>query len=48
MVEAFERNATAARSFTGLIVPRARHGFAGHEDVLARAIVGWIRRERLR
>ena len=45
VVEAFERNATAARSFTGLIVPRARHGFAGHEDLLARTLLRWIARE---
>jgi pimeloyl-ACP methyl ester carboxylesterase len=43
VIAAFERHATRADSFAGIIVPRARHGFRGHEDALARAIVGWIR-----
>ncbi|HET7340501.1 MAG TPA: DUF1749 domain-containing protein, partial [Methylomirabilota bacterium] len=47
LLEAFAANATRARSFTGLVVPRARHGFVGHEGVLARVIVGWLRRESL-
>jgi pimeloyl-ACP methyl ester carboxylesterase len=42
LVEAFERHATRARSFTGIVIPGARHGFAGREALLARAIVGWI------
>jgi pimeloyl-ACP methyl ester carboxylesterase len=42
LLEAFERNATRARSFTGVVVPGAPHGFAGREDVLARTIVRWI------
>jgi acetyl esterase/lipase len=45
LVEAFQRNAIRARSFTGIVVPRAPHGFAGHEDGLARSVVGWIRRQ---
>ena len=44
LVASFERNATGARTFTGIIVPRASHGFRGHEDVLAREIVRWVRR----
>jgi hypothetical protein len=44
LVAAFERNAVGARSFTGIVVPRARHGFRGHEAALARAVVGWARR----
>ena len=44
LVEAFSRNATAARSFRGLVIPEARHGFAGHEEPLARALVRWIAR----
>ncbi len=47
LVEAFEANATRARSFTGTIIPRALHGFQAHEDTLAQAIVRWIGRERL-
>jgi hypothetical protein len=41
-VDAFERNATRARSFTGIVVPGADHGFAGHEATLARSIVRWV------
>src|SRR5204863_64087 len=44
LVEAFARNATAARSFTGIVIPRARHGFAGREEALARALVRWVAR----
>ncbi|HEY7870836.1 MAG TPA: alpha/beta fold hydrolase [Methylomirabilota bacterium] len=44
LVAAFERNAVGARSFTGIVVPRARHGFRGHEAALARAVVRWARR----
>ena len=43
MIAAFERNAIHARGFTGVVVPRARHGFRGHEPALARAIVRWAR-----
>ena len=42
LLEAFERNAIRARSFTGVVVPGAPHGFAGREDVLARTMVRWI------
>ncbi|HEU4371261.1 MAG TPA: alpha/beta fold hydrolase [Methylomirabilota bacterium] len=45
LLEAFARNAVRARSFTGLVIPGAPHGFARHEPVLARAIVSWIRRQ---
>jgi pimeloyl-ACP methyl ester carboxylesterase len=48
LVAAFERNATRTRSFTGLVVAGAPHGFAGREDALARAIVAWVERHRLR
>ena len=41
VVAAFERSATRTRAFTGVVVPRARHGFRGHEPALARAIVRW-------
>jgi pimeloyl-ACP methyl ester carboxylesterase len=44
LIAAFERNATRARSFCGIVIPRARHGFRGQERVLAREIVRWARR----
>lgn len=44
LVAAFERNAPRARSFSGIVVPRALHGFSGHEPALAREIVRWARR----
>jgi pimeloyl-ACP methyl ester carboxylesterase len=47
IVDAFALNAYRASSFTGLVIRRARHGFQGHEDELARAMVGWIRGQRL-
>jgi pimeloyl-ACP methyl ester carboxylesterase len=42
VVDAFERNAIRARSFTGIVVPGADHGFAGYEATLARSIVRWV------
>ena len=45
LVAAFERHATGTPAFSGIIVPRASHGFRGHEAVLARALVRWIRRD---
>ena len=41
VVDAFERNAIRARSFTGIVVPGADHGFTGHEAALARSIARW-------
>lgn len=46
LVDAFARHATGTRAFTGLVVPRARHGFRGQEPALARALVGWARTVR--
>jgi len=43
LIEAFRRNATRARGFTGVIVPGARHDFQGRERDLAELIVRWIR-----
>lgn len=43
LIEAFRRNAARASSFTGIIVPGARHGFQNRERELTDAIVGWIR-----
>ena len=48
LIDAFARNATRARSFTGMAISGARHGFQGHEAELARAIVRWVRRRCLR
>jgi alpha-beta hydrolase superfamily lysophospholipase len=46
LVAAFERHATGTRAFTGIVVPRAPHGFRGHEPALARAVVRWARTVR--
>jgi hypothetical protein len=43
LIDAFRRNATRARSFTGVIVPGARHDFLGRERDLAELIARWIR-----
>jgi pimeloyl-ACP methyl ester carboxylesterase len=43
MLEAFRANARRATSFIGVVVPRAGHGFAGHERALAQIVVAWIR-----
>ena len=42
LIGAFERNATRARSFTGIVVPGARHGFQGRERALGQAILRFI------
>ena len=42
VIEAFRRNAVRARSFTGAVVPRARHGFQGHERLLADLVARWV------
>ena len=42
VIEAFRRNAARARSFTGAVVPRARHGFQNNERELADLVVRWI------
>lgn len=46
LVEAFRKNATATSSFTGIIIPRAGHGFQKRERELARAIVHWIQNRK--
>lgn len=43
VIDAFRRNAVRTRSFTGTVVPRARHGFQGHERQLADLIADWVR-----
>jgi pimeloyl-ACP methyl ester carboxylesterase len=47
LVEAFQANARRARSFTGIVVRGADHGFAGRERDLAELLVGWIRQPSL-
>jgi pimeloyl-ACP methyl ester carboxylesterase len=47
LIDAFTRNATRARSFTGIVIARAGHGFQGREDDLARAMLRWISEQRL-
>ena len=44
LLDAFRRNAPNARSFTGIVVPGARHNFAAHERELTDQIVGWLHR----
>lgn len=47
LIDAFAQNATQARSFTGIVIPRARHSFQTREPDLARAIMRWITAQRL-
>jgi alpha-beta hydrolase superfamily lysophospholipase len=44
LIDAFRAHATGARSFTGIIVPGAKHGFQDHEGALVGTILHWIRR----
>lgn len=48
VIDAFRANAVSARSFAGVVVPRARHGFQGQERELADLLVHWIRESRRR
>ena len=48
LIEAFQRNATGAPSFTGVVIRGALHGFVRHEGALAQAIVDWVRSRRAR
>ena len=43
LATAFGRNAPRTRSFRGIVIPRANHGFRGHEGALVREIVRWAR-----
>jgi pimeloyl-ACP methyl ester carboxylesterase len=45
VIDTFRRHATGARSFTGVVVPRAGHGFAGRERELTDIVVRWIEEE---
>jgi pimeloyl-ACP methyl ester carboxylesterase len=47
VLEAFAENAVSTRSFTGIVIPGGRHSFQLREAELARAVVGWIRAQRL-
>jgi pimeloyl-ACP methyl ester carboxylesterase len=42
LIAALERHATRARSFTGIVLPGARHGFQGRERGLGQAILRFI------
>ena len=42
VIDAFRANALRVDSFTGIVVPRANHGFQGHERALADLLVRWI------
>jgi hypothetical protein len=43
LIDAFKQHAVRARSFTGVVMPGARHGFAGRERELAEIVIGWMR-----
>lgn len=43
LIEAFRRHAVRARSFTGVVLPGAAHGFQKRERELADILVRWIR-----
>jgi dienelactone hydrolase len=43
VLDAFRRHAARARSFAGVVVPGAGHGFTGRERELADLVVRWIR-----
>jgi len=47
VIDAFRENAVRARSFTGVVIPGARHGFQRRERELAESIVRFIRENRL-
>ena len=47
LIEAFALNASRVRSFTGIVIPRAGHGFQGREPDLARAMLRWINEQQL-
>ena len=43
LIAAFERNAPLARSFTGIVIPGALHGFQGRERALGQAMLRFVR-----
>src|SRR3989338_2025248 len=48
IIEAFRKNAVSAKSFSGIIIKGAKHGFQKHEQELAREIIHWIHKKVLR
>jgi dienelactone hydrolase len=46
LLQALQRNAVRARSFTGVIIRGAQHGFPRRERELADVIVRWLRDAR--
>ena len=46
VIDAFRRNAVRARSFSGVVLRGARHGFQKRERELADVIVRWVRNPR--
>jgi pimeloyl-ACP methyl ester carboxylesterase len=46
VIDTFRENAPQVDSFTGLVVPRANHGFQGQERQLADLLVRWITETR--
>lgn len=44
IMEAFRKNAISVKSFSGIIIKGANHGFQKHEQELAREIIQWIKR----
>ena len=47
LIDAFAAQSARAASFTGRVIAGALHGFEAHEVAVARAIVDWIRDQRL-
>jgi pimeloyl-ACP methyl ester carboxylesterase len=45
VIDAFRRHPPRARSFTGVVVPGANHGFAGRERELTEVVLRWIQEE---
>lgn len=44
LIEIFKKNAVNAKSFSGIIIKNADHGFHKKETELAREIINWIKR----
>lgn len=44
LIDVFENNAPSAKSFSGIIIKGANHGFRNKEKELAREIIHWIKR----
>ena len=42
LIDAFERNAPRAPSFSGIVIAGARHSFQTREDEVSRALLRWI------